>query len=181
MAPKIRGSARQEHEKMFAFHVKFNEGGTTDDSATAIVGAAFLDGILERTLLNFMVDDERETAKLVEGALGAFSSRITATYCLGLICKTVRDDLWIISRIRNKFAHEVHTSFEQESIRGWCLALRWHEFSMMTKTPAEAAPREIFQVSVNQLGSYLSGLVGVRLLERRKICDDDRGGPTLLR
>jgi hypothetical protein len=122
-----------------------------------------------------------EAAKLVEGALGTFSNRVTATYCLGLICKTVRDDLRTIGKIRNKFAHEVHTSFDQESICAWCLALRWHEFSMMTKTPAEASPREIFKVSVNQLSGYLSGLAGVRLLERRKICHDDRGGPTLLR
>ena len=168
-------------EEMFAFHMLFNEGGTTDDRAIAVVGAAFLDSILERTLLNFMVDDEKEAAKLVEGALGTFSSRVTATYCLGLICKTVRGDLRNIGKIRNKFAHEVHTSFDQDSIRDWCRALRWHEFSMMTKTPAEASPREIFMVSVNQLSSYLNGLAGVRLLERRKICDDDGGGPTLLR
>jgi hypothetical protein len=181
MGPKIREPAREEHEEMFAFHVLFNEGGTTDDRATAIVGAAFLDGILERTLFNFMVDDGKEATKLVEGGLGTFSNRIAATYCLGLICKTVRDDLRTIGRIRNKFAHEVHTSFDQESIRTWCLALRWHEFSMMTKTPTEASPLEIFKVSVNQLSGYLSGLAGVRLLERRKICEDDSGGPTLLR
>jgi hypothetical protein len=168
-------------EEMFAFHMLFNEGGTTDDRAIAVVGAAFLDSILERTLLNFMVDDEKEVAKLVEGTLGTFASRVTATYCLGLICKTVRDDLRNIGKIRNKFAHEVHTSFDQESIRAWCRALRWHEFSMMTKTPTEASPREIFMVSVNQLSSYLNGLAGVRLLERRKICDDDGGGSTLLR
>jgi hypothetical protein len=168
-------------EEMFAFHMLFNEGGTTDDRAIAVVGAAFLDSILERTLFNFMVDDEKEAAKLVEGALGTFSGRVTATYCLGLICKTVRDDLRNIGKIRNKFAHEVHTSFGQESIRAWCLALRWHEFSMMTKTPTEASPREIFKVSVNQLSSYLNGLAEVRLLERRKICNDDAGGPTLLR
>ena len=67
-----------------AFHNLFNERGTVDERAIAIVGHTFLDNILEHTLINFMVDDEKETKKLIgiDGAMGSFSSRVTATYCL---------------------------------------------------------------------------------------------------
>jgi hypothetical protein len=61
------------------------------------------------------------------------------------------------------------------------LSLRWHEFSMMMKAPADATPRDIFKVGVNQLISYLNGLAGVARLERRKIRADENGEPTLLR
>jgi hypothetical protein len=53
--------------------------------------------------------------------------------------------------------------------------------ALMMKAPAEATPRDIFKVGVNQLICYLSGLAGTALLERRKIRGDDRGSPTLLR
>jgi hypothetical protein len=173
----------QHHDSLLAFHTLFNERGTVDERAIAIVGATFLDNILEHTLINFMVDDEKETSKLigVDRAMGTFSSRVTTTYCLGLICKTVRDDLRTVGKIRNRFAHRLDASFDQEPIREWCLSLRWHEFSMMMKAPAGATPREIFKVGVNQLICYLNGIVGTARLERRKVCCDDSGGPTLLR
>jgi hypothetical protein len=168
---------------MSAFHNMFNERDTIDERAIAIVGAAFLDKILEHILINFMVDDEKEKSKLIgiDRAIGTFSSRVTTTYCLGLICKTVRDDLRTVAKIRNKFAHELQASFDLEPIRGWCLSLKWHEFSMMMKAPADATPRDVFKVGVNQLICYLNGLVGTALLERRKMRDEDKGGPTLLR
>jgi hypothetical protein len=188
MDPKIIAGKDLERywrhqEALLAFHNLFNEHGTIDERAIAIVGATFLDSILEHALINFMVDDEKETRKLIgiDGAMGTFSSRVTATYCLGLICKTVRDDLRIVGKIRNRFAHELQASFDIEPIRGWCISLRWHEISMMMKAPADATPRDIFKVGVNQLICYLNGLAGAALLERRKMCDDDNGGPTLLR
>jgi hypothetical protein len=52
---------------------------------------------------------------------------------------------------------------------------------MMMKAPVGATPRDIFKVGVNQLICYLDGLAGMPLYERRKIRNDDEGGPTLLR
>jgi len=173
----------QRHDALLEFHKLFNERGVVDERAIAIVGATFLDSILEHTLINFLADDEKETRKLLhfDQAMGTFSSRITATYCLGLVCKTVRDDLRTVAKIRNRFAHELGASFDREPVRGWCLSLRWHEFSMMMKAPADAISRDIFKVCVNQLICYLDGLAGMALYERRKIRDEDSGGPTLLR
>lgn len=172
----------QRHEALVEFHKLFNEQGVVDERAIAIVGVTFLDTILEHTLINFMIDDEKESRKLLglDGPMGTFSSRVTASFCLGLICKTVRDDLRIVGRIRNRFAHELRASFDLEPVRGWCLSLRWHEFSMMMKAPSDATPRDIFKVGVNTLISYLDGLAGVARLERRTMRDDDKGGPTLL-
>jgi hypothetical protein len=167
----------RHQDAMSAFQSLFNEREAVDERAIAILGGTFLDNILEHTLMSFMVDDEKEKKKLlgVDRAMGTFSSRVTSAYCLGLICATVRDDLRTVGKIRNYFAHQLQASFDLEPIRGWCLVLRWHEISMMRTAPADATPREIFKVGVNQLISYLSGLAGVALLERRKIRDDDKG------
>ena len=131
-------------EQLLQFHALFNERGEADERAIAIVGAAFLDNLLERMLLGFMVDDEHEARRLlaVEHPLGTFSARVSAVYCLGLICKTVRDDLRLVGKIRNRFAHEIGAKFELEPLRAWCHSLRWHEFSMMMKAPPEATARE---------------------------------------
>jgi hypothetical protein len=173
----------QHHDARLAFHSLFNERETVDERAIAIIGATFLDNILEYMLVNFMIDDEKESRRLVgvDCPLGTFSSRVTASYCLGLICKTVRDDLRTVGKIRNKFAHQLEATFEIDPIRSWCLSLKWHEFSMMMKAPAEATPRDVFKVGVNQLITYLDGMLGGARLERRRMRDEDASGPTLLR
>lgn len=160
----------RQHCDMLTFHKLFNELGSVDERATAIIGGAFLDSILENTLRNFMVDDEKETKRLVsfDGAMGTYSNRTTAAYCLGLICKTVRDDLRVVGRIRNKFAHQLEASFDTEPIREWCFSLKWHEISMMMKAPDGATARDVFEVGVNQLISYLSGMSNLARVERCK-------------
>ena len=170
-------------QTMLQFHALFNERGEADERAIAIVGATFLDNILEKLLSNFLVEDEKECQKLLgyDKAMGTFASRVTATYCLGLICKTVRDDLRIVGKIRNRFAHELLATFDDDPICGWCHDLKWHEFSMMMRAPAGAAPRDIFQVGVNQLVSHLNGHAELARANRCKIDDTDRGGPTILR
>lgn len=163
------------------FHALFNEPAQLDDRAIAILGATYPDTLLEHLLAAFFVDDEREARRLLkpDGPLGAFGARVSAAYSLGLICRTVRDDLRLIGQIRNKFAHTLGASFDEDPIRSWCINLRWHEFGMMMKPPADATPRDIFQVGVNQVIANIIGRVG--RAERRVAPNDDAGGPTLLR
>ena len=52
-------------QELLQFHELFNERGETDERAIAIVGATFLDSILEKVLLSFLVDDEKECQKLL--------------------------------------------------------------------------------------------------------------------
>ena len=103
----------------------------------------------------------------------SFASAYPALF---LLCLTLALGPWKLLA-----GEKLAASFDQEPVRGWCLSLRWHEFSMMMKAPAGSIPRDIFKVSVNQLICYLDGLAGMALYERRKIRDDDSGGPTLLR
>lgn len=139
-----------------------------NDRALAIVGRAFLDTVLESILIEFLVDDEKEVAELMryEGPLGTYSGRIRGAYCLGLLRKTVRDDLRLVGRIRNRFAHDLSASFATDPIRSWCQSLQWHRVAFV-EPPAGASARDLFHVGVNQLAGYLHGYVSVARGEKR--------------
>lgn len=81
-----------------------NEGS---DLACVLVAASFLDECLRSLLRRHFVDSDiaEDLLNPTNGALGTFASRSDTAYCLGLINLRQRDDLRIIARIRNLFAH----------------------------------------------------------------------------
>lgn len=141
-----------------------------NERAAAIVGAAFLDTLLENILINYFRDDNKEAEHLLgtDRPIGTFGSRASLVYCLGLINKVIRDDLRLVGKIRNRFAHDLNVSFNDDPIRTWCFSLKWHETSMMMKALEGATPGEVFQVGVNQLVTYLNGVVGLARIEKRR-------------
>lgn len=142
-----------------------------NERAAAIVGGAFLDTLLEHVLRNFLVEDEKEVQRLLDPdqPLGTYGNRIRVAYCLGLIGKIVRDDLRFVGKIRNRFAHDLHASFEDEPIRSWCLSLKWHELSMFMKAPEGVTMGAVFQVGVNQLVTHLNGIVSIARNQKQQI------------
>ena len=103
----------------------------TNDRAMVIVGAAFLEAQLEHIVLTFLVDDEKEVEKITryDQPLGTLGGRVSALYCLGLIGPVVRDDLRLIAKIRNRFAHDLYATFENQAIQSWCESLKWHRLA----------------------------------------------------
>lgn len=156
-----------EFQKLFAY----NE---PNERSIAIVGGAFLDTLLENILLEFFPDDKEVDELLgTTKVIGTFVSRIRLTYCLGLIDKSVKEDLKIIGKIRNKFAHQLSASFEDPEIEKWVKLLKWHKVLFMDREPPlNATTKDIFQVGVNTLFSYLSGIVGVARGEKRKLVNN---------
>lgn len=131
-----------------------------NDRAIAIIGGTFLDTLLEDILVNFLVDDEKEVQRLLQydQPMGTYGSRISAAYCLGFIGKVIRDDLRLVGKVRNRFAHDLKASFNDEPIQSWCSLLKWHKISMSMEPPDGATPRDVFQVGVNQLICHLNGI-----------------------
>jgi DNA-binding MltR family transcriptional regulator len=140
-----------------------------NDRAVAIVGPAFLDALLTEMLINFLVDDEKEVTKLIQptGPIGAFADKVTFCYCLGLIGETVKTDLRIVAKVRNRFAHDLYANFNDNQIKDWCLALKWHK-ETLGEPPPSATIRDLFQVGINQLLSHLHGLVTLSHLDKRQ-------------
>lgn len=156
------------HEMLFEFARLFDYEETSD-RAVAIVGPTFLDTLLTEMLVNFLVDDQKEVRKLIqsEGPLGTFGAKVSACYCLGLIGETIKSDLRIVARIRNRFAHDLLANFADPQIAGWCSSLRWHR-EALCEPPKDATTRDLFQVGVNQLVCHLSGLPDIALFHKRQ-------------
>jgi hypothetical protein len=84
----------------------------------------------------------------------------------------IKEDLDLVRKIRNKFAHDLYATFEDEQIKSWSNGLRFHEISMMMKSPPGATEIEIFRVGVNQLISHLSGCIGISRGQKRETKND---------
>lgn len=156
----------EARSKMFEFSNLFPYEGA-DDRTVAIVGVAFLDFLLTHLLELFLVQDEKEARRLLEpeGHLGTFGAKVSACYCLGLVGKVVTHDLRVVAKVRNRFAHDLSASFQEERIAAWCRSLKWHR--VMIAPPDAATNRDLFQVGVNQIASHLHGLSAFARHDRR--------------
>lgn len=95
------------------------------DRGAVLISSGFAEQLLRDILLAFM-QEKPQSIDLLDGGnapLGTFSSRIAACYALGLISDWEHQDLTLMRRIRNDFAHDIHTSFETPSIIDRCRQL----------------------------------------------------------
>ncbi|WP_158805313.1 MltR family transcriptional regulator [Acidisoma sp. L85] len=101
--------------------------GLNKESArgSVLISCSYLDDLIRQILLAFFVESDAGK-RLVEGfnaPLGAFSTRSAAAFSLGLISEREFKELAILRRIRNRFAHHVHASFETQEIHDLCYNL----------------------------------------------------------
>lgn len=156
-------------QKMLFEFARLFDYDEANDRAIAIVGPAFLDTLLTDMLRNFLLNDEKEVDKLLqpEGHLGTFEAKVSMVYVLGLIGTTIKSDLKLVAKVRNRFAHHLSASFSDDKVAGWCASLQWHRIAMCAPPPNVSA-RDLFQVGVNQLAGHLHGLVGLARYEKRQ-------------
>lgn len=140
--------------------------------AAIIMGAAFLDAQLRELIANFLIDEKNVVEELLgnddkgERPLSSFSSRTKTAYCLGLISRDEYEDLNIIRKIRNRFAHRLHDiSIDDDKIKGWCHSLQ---------TPKRILPddwtkshRDLVLVGISFLASQIA-LRGLSVAKERR-------------
>lgn len=92
------------------------------DRGRVLISCSYLDELLRNVLLAFLFD-AKESVRLVEGfnaPLGTFSTRASATFALGLISSDEFQECDTLRKIRNRFAHDVHASFDTPDIVSLC-------------------------------------------------------------
>jgi DNA-binding MltR family transcriptional regulator len=104
----------------------FRQLAVESDRGAAIVGCSLLEDSLEQLLRSRMSKsaDARHVDRLFSGyaPLATFSAKSALCYALGLIDESIFQDLDIMRKIRNRFAHE-HSSkefFDDETFRQLC-------------------------------------------------------------
>ena len=107
----------------------------------ALVAAALLDLNLEDLLRAFLIDDPSEVEYLLGTGLQSFGARIRVCYALGLISDDESNDLRVIQSVRNYFAHNLHVTFEADSVKQQLRRLRLlHRVMPAARTSLAAAP-----------------------------------------
>ena len=116
---------RLDHAEDLASFVEELKSET--DRGLPLVGSALIDHKLFETLEAFFIKGKTAENLLAGGnaALGTFSSRTAACFALGLIDEFEYQEISLIRKIRNEFAHAKHgISFQTQKISGLCDGLR---------------------------------------------------------
>lgn len=96
------------------------------DRGAALIGAAMIDTRLER-ILDMCLLDNKSKKGIFEGpnaVLGNFHSKIIMCHLLGFITDKEANEIQIIRRIRNEFAHQLdNISFFSQPVTDYCLQL----------------------------------------------------------
>lgn len=126
---------------------------TGSDRAVAILGAALVDAQLRASLLKkFDGKAYVETALGGREFLASFSARITVTRMLGLFSDRLANDLNIIRKIRNDFAHEpIALSFATPTIADRCKNLTVPDLNIVPLGEQPSDERSFIAVEPREL------------------------------
>lgn len=96
------------------------------DRGRALVAASVIEEMLEEVLKAFLLENSA-TKKLFESGnapLSTFSAKCSMSRALGLISAEEYRDIEFVRKIRNAFAHSILTSFEDNQIVSWAMAMK---------------------------------------------------------
>jgi exonuclease I len=97
------------------------------DRGAALIGASMIDSRLERILDLYLLNNSSKN-DLFEGpnsVLGTFSAKIKMCHLLGFITDKENNEITIIRKIRNEFAHKLEDlSFDDQRIHDLCMNLQ---------------------------------------------------------
>jgi hypothetical protein len=100
------------------------------DRACAVLAVTLLDSMLEKLLRKTMIKGADLQLFQPQGPLSSFSAKIELCFSMGLIAKDEYDELHLIRKIRNHFAHLVNhrLRFWSPVVRAKVFSLRWPRF-----------------------------------------------------
>jgi DNA-binding MltR family transcriptional regulator len=146
------------------------------DRAVALIVTAWLDDALTEMIKRKLVKDKKVVEEMFRdnAALGTFSSRIGLAYLIRRISKVVYNNLQMIRKIRNDFAHDrENLKFSDESISDRCKNLFLTGFKGQEKKAEgikEFNPRNAFiATSIGMLGFFIEFISDETMSEDGKI------------
>lgn len=149
-ALKDESSDKNPHLK--DFFPLLNQLNKESHRGAAVLSCSFIEDQLANIIRSFLIDT-KEAEKLLEGfnaPLGTLSSRATMAYTLGLITKDEYEEINILKKIRNLFAHNFKASFEDDKIIDLCKKLTF-------------SAKDYENVKVDSFGQYNTASVSLIL------------------
>jgi len=137
-----------------AFFTEFYE---ESPRGAVIIAIVLFDAQLEKLLENQFICEPKSIKLLFDeksGSLSNFYGKTELAYRLGLIDKEAFNDLNIIRKIRNEFAHNmINLSFQDKKIVDYCNKLNYGNIPLGGKSKT---PEKKFQIAVAALMNYLN-------------------------
>jgi DNA-binding MltR family transcriptional regulator len=125
--------------------------GEEPDMACVLIGTSYLEQTLASLLERFFIKGNT-VKKLLNpggGTLGSFQSRADVGYCLGLIPKSLYQNLRVVGEIRNKFAHSyLSLSLDDPEIAGMIEKLTFPIFKEVVTAEDRAHNQDYFSARV---------------------------------
>ena len=106
--------------------VFLDASGSETERGRVLVAASLIEEVLEEILRSFL-SSEKRTDDLFAGGnapLGTFSAKIKLARSLCLITVEEFQDIELVRKIRNQFAHSVLCAFSDPKIRDWSRCLK---------------------------------------------------------
>jgi DNA-binding MltR family transcriptional regulator len=138
------------------------------DLACVLIGTSYLSELLASTLKVAFIESSISERILdpQRGAVGGFATRADLAYSLGLISKSVYQDLIKVAEIRNLFAHKhLALDFGEDTIRKACGELQAWRFFLIDEEEeltAKASQEQMHLQARNQFNISVV-LVGSRI------------------
>jgi mannitol operon repressor len=115
------------HPHLKAFMAFMEVLNKESERGAVLIAATMLEDLLGQAIRSFLIAN-KETDRLLEGfnaPLGTFSSRILAALALGVLSEQEFEECERIRKIRNVFAHNVHSSFSDQKLRDMSATLTY--------------------------------------------------------
>ncbi|WP_341705007.1 MltR family transcriptional regulator [Ferrovibrio sp.] len=106
-------------EEFTRYLSRFND---ESDRGAVMIAASMMDDLLRRKIIADL-EPVRQAKLLFDGLsapLGSLSAKMLMAYTLGLIDERMFKELRTIQKIRNRFAHDIHVDFKDDSIKDLC-------------------------------------------------------------
>lgn len=122
-----------------------------------LISTGFMEQQLKDILQAFLIENDGMASLFEVGnpPLGTFSARIAACYPLGLISEQEHHDLTLIRKIRNDFAHDIHTDFSTPSVVDRC--------KLLLSKANNYESKEMGKVVVSTQGQFTSAATSIVL------------------
>lgn len=144
------------------------------DRGMALSGTAYLDDRLGKLIQSYLTTDTKDVRLIWDATapLGTFSARIAMTRALGLISQKERDELNMLRKVRNLFAHNFKQKMDDPVVVSTMGNFReltnvtWSDMATLLDVEFAETPRDRFFHAVMRLAHQL---------DVRKYVIDDEG------
>jgi DNA-binding MltR family transcriptional regulator len=126
------------------------------DTICAVLVASWIDAALFALLAEFFISgtNNGKTMMNENGPFGMLKAKGDLAYCLGLISESARENVELIGKIRNKFAHRLHMKFSTKEVSDLCdkLIIPQYQFGLMSLDPE--TQKQLLEGATTPRGKY---------------------------